>query len=72
MTELRLNNKTEIVFSQCYKNIRIETLMEEVRPTDVEDCEFEYRDLSKLRAFTAYFALSAFRQKEQNRSFPFE
>ena len=72
MTKLRQNKKTGNCFLIVLQKLTIETLIEEVGPTDVEDFNIDYRELSRLGAFTVYFELSAFRQKEQNRFLPFE
>ena len=49
------------------RKLSINTLMEELKPMDMEKLEIEQRDLSKVQAFFCISGLSRFRLNEEDR-----
>ena len=57
--------------ASIYRKLLIETLIEEVKRKVNEKIELDHRDVPKLRALPADFALSVFQWKEQIQLFMF-
>ena len=70
--EIPTESKSQYLSKSCCPpkvEVLSETLIEELTPIVVKHVDSDYRDVSKLTAFSAVFALSSFRQNKENRLF---